>query len=129
MDAKVLAVAEVDRRRGLWAGIRRPHDALGVDDRNLNDDLAQQICRADDRMKVRGVLARLDGAPQVEQRLVDLADRPQHVLFEHHREIAIGALGLTLVASGVLNVFEGNAAPQHGDDHHAEDRRASTLGD
>ena len=76
-----------------------------------------------------GVLAGLDGAPQIEQRLVDLADRAQHVLLEHHREIAVGALGLALVAANVLNIFEADAAPQHGDDHHAEDRRASTLGD
>ena len=129
MDAIVLAVAEIDHRRGLRAGVGRPHDALGVNDRDLDDDLAQKICRTDDRMKVRGVLARLDGAPQIEQRLVDLADRSQHVLFEHHRKIAIGSFGLALVAADVLEVLEADAAPQHGDDHHAKNRRASTLGD
>ena len=117
VDAIVLTVAQVDRRRGLRAGIGRPHDALGVDDRNLNDDLAQKVRRADDRVEVGRVLARLDDAPQVQERLVDLADGAENVLLEHHREIAIGTFRVAFVAADILNVFETDAAPQHGDDH------------
>ena len=92
VDAIVLAVAQVDRGCGLRTGIGGPHDALGIDDRDLDDDLAQQVGGVDDRVVVIGVLPSLDGAAQIEQRLVDLADRAQHVLLERHCEILVGPL-------------------------------------
>jgi hypothetical protein len=41
VDTVVFPVAQIDRGRRLGTGIGRAHDSLGVDDRNLNDDLAQ----------------------------------------------------------------------------------------
>ena len=89
----------------------------------------KQVGRVHDGVEVGRILPHLDGAPQIQERFVDLADRAQHVLFEHHREISIGALRFAFVVADVLNIFEADAAPQHGDDHNAENRRAAALGD
>ena len=73
------------------------------------------------------ILPSFDGAAQVEQRLVDLADRAQHVLLEHHREILVGALGVSQIAAIVFIIFQRYAAPKHRNDNNTEDRRRTAL--
>ncbi len=101
----MLAVAQIHRRRGLRPGIGGAHDALGVDDGDLHDDLAQHVGGADDGVEIGAFSPALDRAAQIKQRLVDLAERAQHILFERHREILAGALRVLQVAAIVFIVF------------------------
>ena len=127
MDLEVLPVAQIRRRSRLRPDIGGALDAVGVDDRDLDDGLAEHIRRVDDGAEVGRVLAGLDAAPQIEQRLVDLADGAEDVLLEDHREVMVGPFGVATIGLNVLGIFQRNAGPQHGDDQHAEDRRATAL--
>ena len=129
MDAVVLAVAQIDRRRGLRAGIGRPHDALGVDDGDLDDDLAQQVGGVDDGV----VVGRCPGAfrwcgagraATCRSRRSSAARSPR----TPSRSCGWCAR-LRADRRARPGVFQADAAPQHGDDHHAEQRRSSPLGD
>ena len=51
------------------------------------------------------ILSILDGTAQIEQRLVDFAERAQHVLFERHREILAGTLGVLQIAAIIFIIF------------------------
>ena len=127
MNLVVIPVAEIERRRRLRTHIGSPHDPGGIDDRHLNDDLAQHVGRVGNGGEIDGVLAGLDAAPQVQERLVDLSDRTQHVLLEHHCEIVIAPFGLLQIGLHVFGIFQDNGCPNHRYDDNAEDRRASTL--
>ena len=67
-----------------------------------------------------GLIAPLDHPAHVQQRLVDLSDRPQHVFFEHDR---IGLLGVLRVVPGIDPVREilvEDPEPEHGDRRNAD---------
>ncbi len=119
VNLEVLAVADIDPSRGRRTGIRAAADALGVDDRHLNDDLAQHVRGVHDGLEVRRVLGRLDGAPEIQQGLVDLADRAQDVLFEQQRVVLIPQLDVAKIFLEIVLVGNENAGPQHDHDDQA----------
>ena len=69
-----------------------------------------------------------NGQP-IEEGLVDLADRPQHVLLEQHCEVLIFPLGFALVVGDAFEILDDDAGPKHRDDRHPQDRSAASLGD
>src|SRR5712691_2635758 len=65
LNFDVLSVGDADGRARLRTGVGPADDALVVDDRGLDDDLAQHVARLQKTMVVGRLLAGLDGAPQV----------------------------------------------------------------
>ncbi len=127
VDLEMLAIAQIGGRRGLRTHVRGAQDAVSIDDRHLDDDLAQHVGSADDGAQIGGILAGLDAAAQIQEGFVDLSDRAKHVLLEYHRKIVVRSLCFALVALNVLRVFDQDRDPNHRDDGHAEDGRASAL--
>src|SRR5262245_28989178 len=74
MNAVVLAVAQIDCRGGLRPCIGCAHDAVCINDGDLNDDFAEHILRANDRVEARRRFLVLDAASQVEKRFVYFSD-------------------------------------------------------
>ena len=57
MHPVMLPVTQIHGRGWLWPRIGSTHYPAGVDDRDLNDDLAQHAGGVGDGIEVRGVLA------------------------------------------------------------------------
>ena len=114
VGAEMLPVAQVDGL-GLEVGARRPHDALGIDDRHLDDDLAADVGMRDDVPEVLLAEALLDVPAQVEKRLVDLAERTEDILLEETRVIRQHARLLLDLALAGGEVIVDDARPQGGD--------------
>ena len=115
----MIPVAQIHPAGRLRAGVRCLQYAVGIDDGDFDDDVAQHIGRVDDSAE-GGVPARLDAVAQIQQCLIDFAERTQHVLLEYHGEVPVPALGGPQAASGVFEIFEANDHPQHDDDHQAQ---------
>ena len=90
----MFAIAQIHGRGGLRPGGRRAHDTLGIDNRDLHQNVAGHRRRVQDRVVIRRRLSRLDVAAQVKQHVVEFVDRAQHVFLEHHREAFAGARGV-----------------------------------
>ncbi len=57
MELVVIAIAQIDRLHRLRSDVRRPGDAVAVDDRHLDDDLAEHVGGVHDGGVVRRILA------------------------------------------------------------------------
>ena len=66
MKPVMLAIAEVDRLRGSLRGARRAHDAVRIDDGELNDDLAHDVVTRHQQVIVDRTEAGLDEATEIE---------------------------------------------------------------
>ena len=129
LHAEVLAIAHVERGIWLGSGSRRPDDALGIDDASLDDEIAEDVRSLDDGIVVGVIVAHLDAVAQIENRLVDFAERTKHVFLENHREVFVRSIRLAQVGSDAFKIFHRDTAPQHRDDDCAQDRRTSPLSD
>jgi hypothetical protein len=110
----VLAVVQIEALPGLRAA-RIHHDALGIDQRGVLDEIAHIERVRRDVANIEMLRIEQIARPQQQQRLVDFADRADDAFLERARQVlaVLARQGEEILRAGMLAPEQ--AGPDHGD--------------